>query len=419
MSLFRTAEEHFEQRDIQTWLKHVLLTEYIKEWGTVFSRAAIQKQIEKVHFMDCFAGRGEFKSGEYGSPKLVMETLFKLQSIFEEFQENKCTFHIHTVELLEKYIEHLSGIRNESKHPNQIHIYHGAFEDTLDNLLETTDKSPAFYFIDPFGYKGAGMKDIVKIMRKQSHEVLINVMSYSLVRNLTIKKNHIELCNFFGIDEIPENIKDYIEIANDKDDPTKSKELSNKLMKLEDQIIYLYKKQLCKYFSVPLYTLSKRIHSQINSNIYFHLVFITKNRLGLSKMKDAMVNFELQKELVEKEYIEKYGLDNPSFLGDLFSDVISFHTYEYKHFKDDLLKEFGNSGPETTYGNIIDYFLQETPLPFRHKTGKSIYDFFKKFAQNNTGITTSSKSFSILATADKLYVKINSASITEQLSLFQ
>jgi three-Cys-motif partner protein len=417
LSLFRTAEKHFEEKDIQTWLKHVLLSSYVNNWGQVFSRAAIAKDnINEVHYVDCFAGRGEFKDGTDGSPKLVIKDLFGLQQTFRKYQKNECKFHIHTVEKLEEYFRLLNKMKLDTPHPEQIHVNLGEFEEKVDSILSRTSGVPAFYFVDPFGYKGVKMSDVKKIINTKSHEILINVMSYAVVRNLTIEKNHDELCKFFGLDELPDDIKKYVELAsNEKTE--ESKPLSQQLMKLEDNIIELYKRQIKQNKVGKAYTLSKRIHSEINPNLYFHLVFVTSRREGLKEMKDAMVTFDSLRDRIEQEYIEKHGIKNRSIFGDLFSDQTMFDTYDYDSFLSDFKKQF--LGTETTYGKIIDYYLEHTPISFRDDhSGKGIYNYMKKLVSENKYIKTDNEGFSNMKNADhnKIIVKIEE--LFEQQELF-
>lgn len=418
MSNYKTALKHFEKRDIQTWLKHVLLSNYIKNWGTVFGKAANSLDIENVHFVDCFAGRGYFLDGNPGSPTLAVENLFSLQNTFNKYRENNCKFHIHTVEIIEAFNYLLKKeLKAFCAFPKQVHINEGTFQEHLPRLLATTNGSPALYFIDPFGYKGVHMHDVINILNQPRHEVLINVMSYSLVRNIKIKENRKEICNFFGLSHMDADIEQYIELVSSLHDK-KNNTQNTLLLKLEDKIIQLYKHQVKELLGKNVYTLSKRIHSQINQNIYFHLIFITRNRKGLVEMKDAMTKFDLEKNKIEEQYIYENGIQEHSFLGDLFSITNSYEYYTYETFIDDILDKFNNT--TTTYGKIIDYFLLNTPLTFRdiNKNNKSIYDYMHRLSKEGNGITFRNRRFANLGDADDLEVTFNMSSVCIQTPLF-
>lgn len=418
LSLFKTAEKHFDKRDIQTWLKHELLTQYIKNWGSAVGLASNSKNINELHYVDGFAGRGTFKDGKAASPKIAIDNLQELQYVFSSKYKNcKASFHIHIVELLKEYNNLLkSELKSYSKYPGQIHIYEGKFEDKVPFLLDKTKGNPSLYFIDPFGYKGVHMNDIVKILNQRSHEVLINVMSYSLVRNVTIAENKDELCNFFGLKDVDEDIVNYIELAAQINDH-ETKSSNNKLLKLEDKIINLYIEQIRKNCGKKLYFLKKRIHSQIKPAVYFHLLFATGHRRGLQEMKDAMVKFELIREQIEDTYLKDNDVEEFSLFGDLFSERNEYVTYDYNQFIQDFIEQF--NGKKTNYAEIADHFLEKSPLPLRSSSdNKSIYDYMKKIINDVKYIKADNHAFSNLNNAEENNIYVNIQEVNIQTALF-
>ena len=127
------SDKHFEKKDIQTILKHILLKDYLTRWANVFMRASISKPIRKCHFVDCFAGRGTFEDGQEGSPLIAINNLFSLQRDFQYSKE--CRFYIHTVELLEDYHNMLQQMAQTSPFPSQIKNYCGEFKSHIERLL--------------------------------------------------------------------------------------------------------------------------------------------------------------------------------------------------------------------------------------------------------------------------------------------
>lgn len=230
------------------------------------------------------------------------------------------------------------------------------------------------------------MNDMHRILQQSSNELLINVMSYSLVRNITIKSSENELCNFFGVNTLPADISDYLNLRKHSS-VALSMPLMQDLMKREDNIIELYKSQI-KLGTSNVYTLSKRIHSQINNNIYFHLVFVTRDRKGLIEMKKTMVQFEELRTKAENNYIIQNQLDTSHFQDDLFSDNNRHNSYGYKEFVQDFMLHF-NKKDNVTYAKVIDFFLQYSPLPFESNDEKSISDYTKTlFSTSKNSIKT-------------------------------
>lgn len=111
---------------------------------------------------------------------------------------------------------------------------------------------------------------------------------------------------------------------------------------------------------------------------------------------------------------------------DLFSESNSLVSYDYSTFVSEIMNHFNNR--TTTYGQIIDHFLQFSPLPFRDKEKqRSIYDFWIRLYRKNTFVTASSQSFAKYRDADNVSIQIMlpddylsriSESAVEQLDLF-
>ncbi|RZT15564.1 three-Cys-motif partner protein TcmP [Fictibacillus sp. BK138] len=395
-------EKHFQKRDIQTVLKHILLENYLVRWAKVLSNASFGTNLKRVHFVDCFAGKGTFDDGDHGSPKIASENLFHLQGSLQKKYEKSIKFFIHTIEAHREYYNALQSLKRQAPFPEQVSNNYGTFEEHIDNMLRKTKGYPSLFFIDPFGYKGLPMPKIQQILNQQSHEILINVMSYSLVRNHNIKNNQLPLKEFFGLNELNEDISEYLEIATENNITTLQ---TKNLLQLEDKIIELYKSQLKKNSGEELFVLSKRIFSKLNPNVYFHLVFATKNLEGLRQMKESMVDFEQLKITAEDKYIRNYQLGGITVENDLFSDDVQSSSYEYRDFLNDFLSQFNNK--KTSYFEFVKFYLEETPLPFRSDVDKSIYNFMKRLSktksltflsQNNT-ISTIRNAKEIIFTA--------------------
>lgn len=414
-----TSDKHFEKRDAQTMLKHLLLKEYVKNWGEAIGLASNSKNIRFVHFVDCFAGRGEFKDGTDASPRIAINTLQDMQFTFRnQYQKFKSDFHIHAIELKKEYTDILKAQKPYSRYPNQLHIYQGKFEEKVNTLLDKTRGCPALYFIDPFGYTGVYMDDIVKIVNQRSHEVLINVMSYSIVRNTPIENNREQLLKFFGLNNVNCSIKEYIELVA-KISEQETKKHNSQLLKLEDKIINLYIEQIRKKSNRQLYFLKKRIHSQVNPQIYFHLLFVTGHPRGLLEMKDAMVNYENLRDDEEEKYIMENGVEKISIFGDLFSEKNEYQLYNYDTFVNDFKRHFNNK--TTSYAEIVLYFLEHSPIPFNSKyNDKTIYSYIKRIVNEAKFIECYNKSFKTkdFKKAAENIITVNIKELDFQTSLF-
>lgn len=398
----KPQDKHFQKKDIQTHLKHALLEDYIIRWASIIGNGALAGKIRKIHFVDGFAGRGAFLDGGAGSPKIAISNLFHLQQRFyEKYQSSNMRFIVHTVESHPAFQATLEELKSNSPFSSQIRNYKGKFEDHLTDILNQTNGSPALYFIDPFGYKGVRMDDIQNILLNPSHEVLVNVMTRSVGRNLSIENNHTEIKKFFGLNELPSNILEYLRISNT---PNKDVFMNDNIFEnLENDIVNLFKEQLHRRFqNDKIYTLSKRIYSKINPTQYFHLVFATRRREGLVAMKQSMADYESLKIQIENDF----GIKN-AFMEDLFTTDNQLAVYNYTNFTSDFITEFNNN--TVPFSEIVDYYLQATPLPFRdnENSKKSIYDYFQKLIGTGTWIKTEGRAYAEIKKHQDIIVRSN------------
>ena len=77
MAKDNTAEKNWEMKP-QTEIKHDLLTEYLKRWTPILGRSQNEQRV--LHYIDGFAGRGTYNSGEEGSPFRAMQILHRVNS---------------------------------------------------------------------------------------------------------------------------------------------------------------------------------------------------------------------------------------------------------------------------------------------------------------------------------------------------
>lgn len=182
---------------------------------------------------------------------------------------------------------------------------------------------------------------------------------------------------------------------------------SNIFENLESSIVNLFKDQLHRKFqNDKIYSLSKRIYSSINPTQYFHLVFVTRRREGLVAMKDTMVKYESLKLAIESKFIARND-SKKAIIDDLFSTGFQLTSYTYKDFVCDYMARFNNGAH--CFSNIVDYFLQASPLPFRDadKCGKSIYDYFMRLRDSNMWINANGRAFANLGTHIDIIIRSN------------
>ena len=163
------------QLESHTLGKHEVLRNYMAAW--------LPKMLQykrRVLFIDGFAGPGEYRDGQEGSPIIALKS-FTDHSAFERMQgritfvfiEKKQDRTVH----LEKVVEPYRKILPESG----IRIFNSPFVEKMTEILESYEVSqwefpPAFVMMDPFGVSDAPMSVIRRILAKPSTEIYISFM---------------------------------------------------------------------------------------------------------------------------------------------------------------------------------------------------------------------------------------------------
>lgn len=90
-------------------------------------------------------------------------------------------------------------------HNQQWTVIQGGFASEINSLLDRIEsghqKSPIFFFIDPFGYSDFPMKTLARILKLPMVELFINFMVYDVVRHCENKPFYTLMENLFGSNE--------------------------------------------------------------------------------------------------------------------------------------------------------------------------------------------------------------------------
>jgi three-Cys-motif partner protein len=158
--------------------KHEILRYYLGAWFPILALTH-----PRVIYYDGFAGPGEYKGGEDGSPIIALKVAnehslkskFKgeLVFLFIEADEDRADYLKHKIERMQLPTNFNWDVKNSH------------FEKEISKLLDDIDKggnspAPSFFFIDPFGSSGYPMDLIRRISKQEKAEVLINFSYQSL-----------------------------------------------------------------------------------------------------------------------------------------------------------------------------------------------------------------------------------------------
>ena len=163
------------EMDPHTHGKHLVLGEYLNGWFPILGRYNA-----RVVFIDGFAGPGEYRNGEKGSPIVALESIEKHKSSGTLGNtEVVCIFMEENV----ARAAHLSKLLDNRTTATSIKtvVRNGTFQDHMTEMLDYIDEqnvsmAPAFVMIDPFGVKGSPMSLIRRILGNPKSECLVSFM---------------------------------------------------------------------------------------------------------------------------------------------------------------------------------------------------------------------------------------------------
>ena len=245
-----------------------MLSVYLSAWFPILSSTSPQR----VFYIDGFAGPGRYSGGEDGSPIVALKALGLRGNLA------KTIFEFHFIERRRRQAkalhENIAALRTQKLVPHNaiIHIHNQitfakAYETKIAPELGRYLGAPTFALVDPFGWTGLPMAIMSDLMHRPRTEVLVNFIFEEINRFLSHPSQLENFDNLFGAPGW-----------------RKGNGLGGSARRtfLHD----LYQDQLHTAAGAK-YVRSFEMLNERGASDYF-LFFATNNRLGLSKMKEAM-----------------------------------------------------------------------------------------------------------------------------------
>jgi len=253
-----------------TAAKLEILGAYLRAWFPIVSRGA---SFDRLIYIDGFAGPGRYARGEDGSPIIALKAA--LSALNGQIQK---PLEFHFVErkrrvaaTLKANIEHLRKSQaipaTFEIHVHERQTFEEAYEQHIRLHLRSHARAPAFALVDPFGWTGIPMAIMAELMKRPSTEILVNFMFEEINRFI----NHPEQARNFDILFGGSGWREAYEMAG----PDRKRFIHD-----------LYRDELRRTAGAR-FVRSFEMRNERNASDYF-LYFASNNRLGLSKMKEAM-----------------------------------------------------------------------------------------------------------------------------------
>lgn len=248
------------EMDPHTKAKHEILEKYFTAWVS-----ALANSHSNLLYVDGFAGPGEYKGGEPGSPLIVIETLEKIirdrRSKKQRIPVIRCIF----IELKRSYSRYLQYLLEQLNIPPEIK-WEVKTGDFTHFSFQQPRNYPALFFIDPFGYSDIPMTLIGQLLSQQYTEVLINFMAEFVNRFFEREGQERAISGLFDSQTVWNDVA--------------TLGRSDRISRLHD----VYEKAL-KQHAKFVRSFEMRGYKNVTK---YYLFYGTNHKLGLEKMKSAM-----------------------------------------------------------------------------------------------------------------------------------
>lgn len=221
-----------------------------------------------INYIDLYAGRGRYQDGSLSTPLLILADAAsdpKMASIlvshFNDKDEKNCTS-------LSDAIQNLDGIENLTYHPK---VYNGEVDTSIQKAFEAINMAPTFFFLDPWGYKGLSLTLIKSLVKHWGTDGVFFFSYNSIRRGLSIKSVEQHMFALFGQERVQKLRQAFQGLDAKECEKLICTELDSAL-----------KAEGAKY------TLFFRFKHPTRNRTSHYLIFVTKDFLGYSIMKDIM-----------------------------------------------------------------------------------------------------------------------------------
>jgi three-Cys-motif partner protein len=293
----------------------------------------------RVMYYDAFAGPGEYKGGEPGSPMIALRTLIDHDS-FATMRGTEFFFLFNEQDA--GCAEHLDGLvaeLRESRKPWPTNVNVGitsaTFIDLTTEMLDHLDSrnlqlAPTFAFVDPVGVKATPMSVLKRLTDYPKGELLVYFAHEAVTRFCGAGNIDQVLTDLFGTEEY--------------------KDASLLIGTQRSQYVHdLYKRQLHDVCKFP-YIQSFAMYDGRGKHLY-DLFYCTREPLGLDRMKQAMWKLAPSGDFSFRDRFA--GMDV------IFGDIV-----DTEPLRTDLLRQF--AGQAVTIEAITDYVIVSTPFASNH-----------------------------------------------------
>jgi three-Cys-motif partner protein len=257
----------FEEQEEQSRVKSEIVAKYFWAWAKVML-PRIPEDTGRIAYLDLFAGPGAYQDGTPSTPLLVLQKAISEPAMRARLLTIFCDADPANVTKLRTAIAALPGIDTLANAPL---IENLVVDDDLADAYSEVSLHPTLLFADPWGYKGVTQKLIRSVLKDWGCECLV-FFNYRRI-NMALANDLLRepMNALFGADRV-ERLRAGLSGLSPED---------RELAIIEEFVE-------AQSLSKKLFVLPFRFRDLRGTRTTHHLVFMSKNVLGYTMMKDIM-----------------------------------------------------------------------------------------------------------------------------------
>ena len=263
-----SAESFFDESGEQSAVKTAIVSKYFWGWAKVIMPQAQKTREKKIAYLDLFAGPGRYKDGAKSTPLLILEKAIEddtmsqmLVTIFNDKDD-------HNTQDLKFSINQLAGVKKLKYPPD---VWNSEVGSEMVKLFSSIQLVPTLFFVDPWGYKGLSLQLVNSVLKDWGCDCIFffNYNRINMGLNNPMVQEH--MAALFGVSRAQTLRKRLEGLSPDDRESCILEELCKALGAKEGRFVLP--------FSFKNDTGTRTSH---------HLIFVSKNLLGYSIMKEIM-----------------------------------------------------------------------------------------------------------------------------------
>src|ERR1035437_1433955 len=157
------ATDHFfDESSEQSAVKAAIVSKYFDFWAKVMVAQAKKARLEKIAYLDLFAGPGRYKDGTTSTPLNIMENAIKDADMSQKLVTLFNDKDADNAQALQKAIDALPGIEKLKFKPE---VRNKEVGSEMVKEFNSTQLVPTLFFVDPWGYKGLSLQLVNSVLK--------------------------------------------------------------------------------------------------------------------------------------------------------------------------------------------------------------------------------------------------------------